>query len=58
MKEHPNVKIEVQGGGTSVGLTDVSQGTAQIGMALKHLHRTRHKDWIITLLVKMELLQL
>ncbi len=37
MKEHPNVKIEVQGGGTSVGLTDVSQGTAQIGMASETL---------------------
>ena len=37
MKEHPNVKIQVQGGGTSVGLTDVSQGTAQIGMASETL---------------------
>jgi phosphate transport system substrate-binding protein len=37
MKEHPNVKIEVQGGGTAVGLKSVSDGTAQIGMASEQL---------------------
>lgn len=31
MKEHPNVKITVQGGGSSVGITSAKQGTAQIG---------------------------
>ena len=31
MKDHPNVKITVQGGGSAVGLSSVNQGTAQIG---------------------------
>jgi phosphate transport system substrate-binding protein len=31
MKEHPNVKITVQGGGSAVGLKSVNDGTAQIG---------------------------
>ena len=31
MKEHPNVKITVQGGGSAVGITSAKQGTAQIG---------------------------
>ena len=33
MQEHPDVKINVQGGGTSVGITSAQQGTAQIGTA-------------------------
>ena len=33
MEKHPNVKINVQGGGTSVGITSAQQGTAQIGTA-------------------------
>ena len=37
MKEHPNVKIEVQGGGTAVGLKSVSDGTANIGTASETL---------------------
>ena len=37
MKEHPNVKIEVQGGGTAVGLKSVSDGTANIGTASESL---------------------
>jgi phosphate transport system substrate-binding protein len=37
MKEHPNVKINVQGGGSSVGITSVQQGTADIGTSSKDL---------------------
>ncbi|MGB9937376.1 MAG: phosphate ABC transporter substrate-binding protein [Methanobacterium sp.] len=33
MQKHPDVKINVQGGGTSVGIKSVQQGTAQIGTA-------------------------
>lgn len=33
MKEHPNVKITVQGGGTSVGIKSAQDGTANIGTA-------------------------
>jgi phosphate transport system substrate-binding protein len=33
MKEHPNVKITVQGGGTSVGIKSAHDGTANIGTA-------------------------
>ena len=33
MQKHPDVKINVQGGGTSVGITSAQQGTAQIGTA-------------------------
>ena len=37
MKEHPNVKINVQGGGSSVGITSAQQGTADIGTSSKDL---------------------
>ena len=33
MEKHPDVKINVQGGGTSVGITSAQQGTADIGTA-------------------------
>ena len=33
MKEHPNVKITVQGGGTAVGIKSAHDGTANIGTA-------------------------
>ena len=33
MEKHPNVKVNVQGGGTSVGITSAQQGTADIGTA-------------------------
>ena len=33
MEKHPGVKINVQGGGTSVGITSAQQGTADIGTA-------------------------
>ena len=37
MKEHPNVKINVQGGGSSVGITSAQKGTAQIGTSSSKL---------------------
>jgi phosphate transport system substrate-binding protein len=37
MQKHPNVKINVQGGGTAVGITSTKQGTAQIGTASSEL---------------------
>jgi phosphate transport system substrate-binding protein len=36
-KTHPNVKINVQGGGSSVGITSAKQGTADIGTSSKDL---------------------
>jgi phosphate transport system substrate-binding protein len=36
-KSHPNVKINVQGGGSSVGITSTQQGTADIGTSSKDL---------------------
>ncbi len=36
-KTHPNVKINVQGGGSSVGITSAQQGTADIGTSSKEL---------------------
>jgi len=40
MKEHPNVKITVQGGGSAVGITSVKQGTANIGTDSSTLNST------------------
>jgi phosphate transport system substrate-binding protein len=37
MKENPNVKITVQGGGTAVGIKSAQDGTANIGTASKAL---------------------
>jgi phosphate transport system substrate-binding protein len=37
MKEHPNVKITVQGGGSSVGITDAEQGIVSIGASSENL---------------------
>ncbi len=37
MKENPNVKITVQGGGTAVGIKSAQDGTANIGTASKTL---------------------
>jgi len=37
MEKHPNVKTTVQGGGLSVGIKSVQQGTADIGMSSKEL---------------------
>ncbi len=37
-KANPKVRIEVQSGGTSRGIADVRQGSAQIGMVSRALH--------------------
>ncbi|WP_414470525.1 phosphate ABC transporter substrate-binding protein [Methanobacterium sp. ACI-7] len=37
MQKHPDVKINVQGGGSSVGITSVQKGQADIGMSSKEL---------------------
>jgi phosphate transport system substrate-binding protein len=36
-RDHPNVRIEVQAGGSSRGITDARRGTADIGMASRAL---------------------
>lgn len=37
MKEHPNVKINVQGGGSGVGIKNAAQGVVNIGTSSKEL---------------------
>lgn len=37
MQKHPNVKINVQGGGSGVGIKSVSEGTVNIGTSSKDL---------------------
>lgn len=37
MKEHPNVKINVQGGGSGVGIKNAAQGVVDIGTSSKEL---------------------
>ena len=37
MKDHPNVKINVQGGGSSLGISSVSQGITEIGTSSRDL---------------------
>jgi len=43
MKKHPNVKINVQGGGSSVDITQAQQGTADIGTSSKELKEDEKK---------------
>ncbi|BDH80088.1 MAG TPA: phosphate ABC transporter substrate-binding protein [Methanothermobacter sp.] len=43
MKKHPDVKITVQGGGSSVGITQAQQGTADIGTSSKELKEDEKK---------------
>jgi len=43
MKKHPNVKINVQGGGSSVGITQTQQGTADIGTSSRELKEDEKK---------------
>lgn len=40
METHPDVVIEVQGGGTSVGVTAAGEGTTDIGMASRALKQS------------------
>ena len=37
MAEHPNIKINVQGGGLGVGITSVQQGTVNIGTSSENV---------------------
>jgi len=37
MAQHPDVTIDVQGGGSSVGVTSAGEGTADIGMASRNI---------------------
>ena len=37
MKEHKNVEIEVQGGGSAVGISNAQEGKGDFGMASKHV---------------------
>lgn len=37
MKEHPNIKINVQGGGSGVGIKNVEQGVVNIGTSSENL---------------------
>lgn len=37
MAEHPNIKINVQGGGSGVGITSVQQGTVNIGTSSENV---------------------
>jgi phosphate transport system substrate-binding protein len=43
-KKNPNVRIDVQAGGTTRGVLDVRQGTAQIGMVSRGLKTDEQSD--------------
>jgi phosphate transport system substrate-binding protein len=47
MQEHPNVKIEVQGIGSSAGVKAAKEGAADIGMASRDL-KAKEKEWGLT----------
>ncbi|MBU4534553.1 MAG: phosphate ABC transporter substrate-binding protein [Euryarchaeota archaeon] len=44
MKSHPNVKINVQGGGSSVGIKSAQDGIADIGTSSKNLKDDEKQD--------------
>ncbi|HIH62145.1 MAG TPA: phosphate ABC transporter substrate-binding protein [Methanobacteriales archaeon] len=46
MKKHPNVKINVQGGGSGMGIRTVQQGVVDIGTSSKAL-KTEEKDGLM-----------
>ncbi|MBC7118808.1 MAG: phosphate ABC transporter substrate-binding protein, partial [Methanobacteriaceae archaeon] len=52
MKKHPDVKINVQGGGSSVGITQAQQGTADIGTSSKDLKEDEKKGLKVYLIGK------
>ncbi|MDI9624258.1 MAG: phosphate ABC transporter substrate-binding protein [Methanothermobacter sp.] len=52
MKKHPDVKINVQGGGSSVGITQAQQGTADIGTSSKELKEDEKKGLKVYLIGK------
>lgn len=45
MDKHENVDIRVSGGGSSVGIQVVGEGTADIGMASRDLKDSEKKSW-------------
>lgn len=47
MQENPNVKIEVQGIGSSAGVKAAKEGAADIGMASRDL-KAKEKEWGLT----------
>lgn len=45
MAAHSNVKVDVQGGGSSVGVKAAAEGTANIGMASREVKEAEMKDF-------------
>ena len=44
MKQHPNVRIDVMGGGTGLGIRSVSQNIIAIGTSSKSLNKSENPD--------------
>ncbi|KZX15476.1 phosphate-binding protein PstS 1 precursor [Methanobrevibacter cuticularis] len=44
MKNHPNIKVYVQGGGSGTGIRSAEQGIASIGMSSKELDENEKKN--------------
>lgn len=44
MEKHPNVKINVQGGGSGLGIRSVSQGIIDIGTSSKEINATEKEE--------------
>jgi phosphate transport system substrate-binding protein len=42
---HPNLKIDVQGGGSSSGITAAAAGTSDIGMSSRALKESEKENW-------------
>lgn len=53
MKEHPNVRIDVMGGGSGLGIRSVSQNIIDIGMSSRAL-KTSEKDGLNDYTIGME----
>ena len=49
MKKNPGVKIEVQGGGSSVGIKAAQDGVADIGMSSRELKKEEKKVYEVTI---------
>ncbi len=43
MKQHPNVRIDVMGGGTGLGIRSVSQNIIAIGTSSKSLNKSENQ---------------
>jgi len=44
---HPDMMIDVQGGGSSAGITAVESGTADLGMSSRHLKEAEQHLWSV-----------